>query len=82
VAGSTYNDATVRRLVCQWIASPPQSHRAIGFQTVRDWVLVFNANGPTGLIDMLGAAGRARGGGEAAVAHHLREILQIVQILQ
>jgi hypothetical protein len=25
-SGSTYNDATVRRLVCQWIASPPQSH--------------------------------------------------------
>jgi hypothetical protein len=44
-------------------------------------VLVFNANGPTGLIDMLGAAGRARASGEAAVAHHLREILQIVQIL-
>jgi hypothetical protein len=54
--------------------------RATGFQAVRDWVLAFN--GPTGLIDMLGAAGRARGGGEAAVAHHLREILQIVQILQ
>ena len=56
--------------------------RAIGFQTVRDWVLAFNANGPSGLIDMLGAAGRARGGGEAVLAHHLREILQIVQILQ
>jgi hypothetical protein len=30
----------------------------------------------------LGLAGRARRGGEAAVAHHLREIMQIVQILQ
>jgi hypothetical protein len=30
----------------------------------------------------LGLAGRARRGGEAAVAHHLREILQIVQVLQ
>src|SRR5258706_5210097 len=29
-----------------------------------------------------GLAGRARGGGEAAVVHHLREILQIVQVLQ
>jgi hypothetical protein len=45
-------------------------------------VLAFNANGPTGLIDMLGATGRARGGGEAVLARHLREILQIVQILQ
>ncbi len=26
-------------------------------------------------------AGRARGGGEAAMTHHLREILQIVQVL-
>src|SRR6202011_5301809 len=30
----------------------------------------------------LGLAGRARRGGEAAVAHHLREIMQIVQVLQ
>jgi len=41
---------------------------AIGFQTVRHCVLAFNANGSTGLIGMLGAAGRALGGGEAAVA--------------
>ena len=37
---------------------------------------------PTGLVDVIGAAGGALGGGEAAVAHHLREILQIVQVLQ
>src|SRR5260370_22772222 len=30
----------------------------------------------------LGLAGRAQGGGEAAVAHHLCEIVQIVQVLQ
>jgi hypothetical protein len=30
----------------------------------------------------LGLADRARRGGEAAVAHHLREILQIAQVLQ
>jgi hypothetical protein len=56
---------------------------AIGFQTVRDWVLAFNAKGTDWPgPDVIGAAGRARGGGEAAVAHHLREILQIVQVLR
>jgi hypothetical protein len=49
--------------------------RAIGLQTVRDRVLAFDVNRPTRLIDVIGAAGRARGGREAAVAHHLREIL-------
>jgi transposase len=45
----------------------------VGLQTVRDWVLRFNARGPAGLID-----GKALGNRPKLNADHLRALAEIV----
>jgi transposase len=46
----------------------------VGLQTVRDWVLAFNAEGPSGLID-----GKAPGNPSLLNDHQRRALLQIVE---
>jgi transposase len=46
----------------------------VGLQTVRDWVLAFNAEGPPGLIN-----GKAPGNAPLLTPAHRRALLQIVE---
>ena len=47
---------------------------SVGLQTVRDWVLAFNAEGPSGLVD-----GKARGNPPLLNGEHRQALLQIVE---
>lgn len=46
----------------------------VGLQTVRDWVVRFNAHGPQGLVD-----GKAPGNGCKLSAHHRDALLALVE---
>ena len=46
----------------------------VGLQTVRDWVLAFNAEGPAGLVN-----GKAPGNTPLLTAEHRQALLQIVE---
>src|SRR3977135_3818217 len=46
----------------------------VGLQTVRDWVLAFNAEGPAGLVN-----GKAPGNTPLLTAAHRQALLQIVE---
>src|SRR6266542_5132311 len=46
----------------------------VGLQTVRDWVLAFNAEGPAGLVN-----GKAPGNAPLLTAAHRQALLEIVE---
>src|SRR4030088_236740 len=46
----------------------------VGLQTVRDWVLAFNAEGPPGLVD-----GKAPGNAPLLTQAHRQALLEIVE---
>src|SRR5947207_14311837 len=46
----------------------------VGLQTVRDWVLAFNAEGPSGLVD-----GKAPGNAPVLREAHRQALLELVQ---
>src|ERR1700712_2613779 len=66
LAKSSRDPAQIRRLLAlsAIYAGASRSQAAamggVGLQTVRDWVLVFNADGPDGLIDGKAPGARAR----------------------
>ena len=73
----------VRRLLALAVIYDGGARRAaaevggVGLQTVRDWVLRFNANGPEGLLD-----GKAPGPRPVLGAEHKQALAEIVKSLQ
>src|ERR1700726_1518803 len=74
------NAAQTRRLLAlaaiYYGGSRPEAARigGVGLQTVRDWVLTFNAEGPPGLVN-----GKAPGNAPLLTAAHRQALLEIVE---
>ena len=70
----------VRRLLALTVIYDGGARRAaaqvggVGLQTVRDWVLRFNANGPEGLLD-----GKAPGPRPVLGAEHKRALAEVIE---
>jgi len=54
--------------------APRRLKSAVGLQTVRDWVLRFNAHGPDGLLD-----GKAPGQPSILSQEHRQHLIQMIE---